>query len=412
MEAVSIRASAVLLIAAVAAAAGIATLDDRMAPALDHPTIEYNNYLKHPQHDPVAELRRQMDVGAVHLKYDRDQGYLPSVLEALHVPIESQMAVFSKTSFQIHRISPSNPRRIYFNDSVAVAWVPGGFMELAALDPEQGVNFYSLEQQPGPRPDFVHRDDCLSCHRSDVTLGVPGMILRSFHTLADGRPKLILGGFETDHRSPFDERWGGWYVSGSMGRARHMGNAVLSDPDNEQSITAAPNPGVSSDVVALLVFDHQMRMTNLITRMGWESRRALYDKLPASEFQALLRESAAELVDYLLFIDEAPLPAPVQGASGFAAKFEAAGPRDSSGRSLRQFDLHTRLFRYPCSYMIYSAAFDHLPADAKGAIYQRMGEILTGREQGSRYARLSAADRRAILEILKETIPRLSLVQR
>jgi hypothetical protein len=181
---------------------------------------------------------------------------------------------------------------------------------------------------------------------------------------------------------------------------------MLADPDNPDSLVASV-PGARSDIVALLVFDHQMYMTNLITRVGWEVRCALYDKMPSHEFRTLLRDSAKELVDYLLFIDEAPLPGPVRGTSGFAENFASGGPFDSHERSLRQLDLRTRLFRYPCSYMIYSQAFDSMPEQARTAIYERMWQVLSGAEKGSRYARLSADDRRAIIEILRDTKPSL-----
>lgn len=409
MERIAARALAAGIAAlALVAVSAHAELNDRVSPPLDHPAIEYFNYLKHPAQDPVARLKQQLEDGNVQLQFDPSKGYLPSVLEALHVPVESQLSVFSKTSLQIERIEPSNPRTIFFNDSVAVAWVRGGFMELAALDPTEGVHFYTLEQQRVDAPSFVRRDDCLRCHRSDLSLGVPGYIVRSFFTLPDGRPELILGAFTTDHRSPFEERWGGWYVTGSIEQAHHMGNAVLADPDNPESWTAPHNPGAASDIVALLVFDHQMHMANLITRVGWEVRCALYDKMPAREFDRLLRQFAEELVDYLLFIDEAPLPGPVHDASGFAEKFTAQGPRDGRGRSLRDFDLKTRLFRYPCSYMIYSPAFDSLPAPAKTAIYARIWQILSGQARDRRYARHSPADRAAIIEILRETKPELA----
>jgi len=248
------------------------------------------------------------------------------------------------------------------------------------------------------------------------------MILRSLYTLPDGRPELILGGFSTDHRSPFEERWGGWYVTGWMAHGRDMGNAMLDDPEHPESMITNKTLHVASlqakfdtshylsahsDIVALLVFDHQMYMTNLITRVGWEVRCALYDKAASRALADLLRESASELVDYLLFIDEAPLPGPVHGTSGFAEKFAARGPFDRRGRSLRQLDLGTRLLRYPCSYMIYSQAFDSLPEQARSAIYQRLWEILSGTEKGKRYARLSLIDRQAIVEILRETKPGL-----
>jgi hypothetical protein len=412
----------VAALAAILGASGFAELSDRLSPPLGHPAIEYFNYAAHPANDVVASLQRQLDNRKVQLKFDADKGYLPSVLQALNVAIESQMAVFSKTSLQSPRIEPSNPRTIFFNDSVAVAWVHGGFIELAADDPEQGVIFYTLEQQSVPQPSFLRRDDCLRCHRSDESLGVPGMIVRSFYTNPDGNPRLILGGFTTDHRSPFEERWGGWYVTGLMEHGRHMGNARLTDPDHPESMITPQTLRVTSlqnkfdtnnylsdhsDIVALLVFDHQMYMANLITRVGWEVRCALYDKMNGAAFTELLSESAKELVDYLLFVDEAPLPGPVSGSSGFAEKFAAQGPFDSHGRSLRQLDLHTRLLRYPCSYMIYSKAFDSLPEQARNAIYQRMWQVLSGAEKGSRYARLSLADREAIVEILRDTKPAL-----
>jgi hypothetical protein len=159
-----------------------------------------------------------------------------------------------------------------------------------------------------------------------------------------------------------------------------------------------------SDVAALLVFDHQMYMMNLITRVGWEARIAAYDLAHRQANHSVpLADAARELVDYLLFADEAPLPDKIQGNSGFTEKFAAMGPRDHQGRSLRDLDLTHRLLRYPCSYMIYSAAFDALPADAKDAIYKRMWQVLSGDDQGQKYSRLTLADRRAVVEILRDT---------
>jgi hypothetical protein len=156
-----------------------------------------------------------------------------------------------------------------------------------------------------------------------------------------------------------------------------------------------------SDIVALLVFEHQMHMINLLTRIGWDARMLM--SAPHPDAAAILERSASEFVDYLLFVDETPLPAAVIGTSGFAEQFAAAGPADSRGRSLRQLDLRTRLLRYPCSYMIYSEAFDVLPAPARDAIYRRMWRVLSGRDAAPKYARLPADDRRAVLEILRET---------
>ena len=155
-----------------------------------------------------------------------------------------------------------------------------------------------------------------------------------------------------------------------------------------------------------MLLEHQATMINLLTRVGWEARIAEY-KPAAGVSPATFDDAVRELVDYLLFVDEAPLPAGVGGTSGFAAVFSARGPRDGKGRSLRDLDLQSRLFRYPCSYLIYSPAFDALPAMAKTAVYGRLWSVLSGRVTGEPYTRLSPADRRAIVEILRATKPGL-----
>jgi len=116
-----------------------------------------------------------------------------------------------------------------------------------------------------------------------------------------------------------------------------------------------------------------------------------------------LQDAAKETVDYLLFVDEAPIVGDVRGSVPFADTFAAGGPRDRKGRTLRQLDLQRRLMRYPCSYMIYAPQFDALPREAKEAIYERRWQILSGREENTNYQRLTMDDRRAIIEILRDT---------
>ncbi|MGA3203244.1 MAG: hypothetical protein ABSF12_12215 [Bryobacteraceae bacterium] len=362
--------------------------------ALDHPAIEYP---QRPVHDPVSELNKKLDQGMT-LAFEPVHGYLPAVLEALGIPVESQIATFAKASFQQHLISPGNARAIYFNDAVAVGWVRGGKeLEIATEDARQGTIFYTINQRASGNPRATRRDDCLTCHESYDTLGVPGMLLRSVYAAPNGTVLLELGSFNVDHRVAFAHRWGGWFVNGKTDAMGHLGNAAFKAENEAESVEANfkgyLSPG--SDIVALMVFDHQMHMTNLLTRVGWETRFALHEKTMTPE---KLAGMAAEIVDYMLFIDEARIGSPVRGTLGFEEKFAAAGPRDRKGRSLRQFDLDRRMMRYPCSYMIYSAAFDGLPAEAKGAIYQRMWSVLS-----SQNPRLSIEDRRAIVEILRDT---------
>ena len=379
--------------------------DERSQPAIDYAT--------RPPDDPIARLNRKLQSGQVALTFEPGAGYLRSVLGALGVPVESQLAVFSKTSVQAPLINPANPRSIFFSDAVVVAWPRGGFIEAAAIDPQLGAIFYVLNQQPGPEPQFVREKRCTTCHQSGETLGVPGMLLRSAPTRVDGRAMPQLGNYFTDHRSPLSERWGGWYVTGQAAGGAHLGNAMVTEEHQSESAVTSQTPGLMtledrfdttgylspySDIAALMVFDHQMQMSTLLTRFSWEARAA-----GLGDVDALLRDAAREVVDYMLFVDEAPLPGRIEGSSGFTESFSERGPRDSRGRSLTQLDLTRRLLRYPCSYMIYTEAFDTLPIVARNAIYRRMWEILSVQEMGPRYLRLPSDDRLTLVEILRET---------
>jgi len=375
----------------------------------NHPAIAYNTA---PPHDAVTDLSRKIEGGDVKLEYEPVHGYLRSVLKALNIPVESQMLVFSKTSFQAPRISPSNPRAIYFNDHASVGFVRGGeVLEFLVQDPTQGSMFYTLDNTPTSNFEFKRNNvACILCHTSDATENVPGPFIGSVYPEKDGTTAYGPA-TTTDHRSPFETRWGGWYVLGTHQGDRHLGNAVALDRSDLASMVTPESVHLRSlegrfdmtgyltpysDIVALLVIEHQAHMTNLITRIDWETRIG-------AEVGRPLTQTAAELVDYMLFVDEAPLPGPVSGPAGFEKVFEAAGPRDSLGRSLRDLDLKTRLMKYPCSYLIYSDQFNALPQAAKDAIYARTWEILSGQDKSARYSVLSRADRQAIVDILRET---------
>jgi hypothetical protein len=396
-----------------AGAVATAQRRDVFVGSRDHTAIRYSTG---ETNNPVAALNRRLQSGDATLTFDPANGYLRSLLDALSVPVESQALVFSKTSFQASHINFRNPRAVYFNDTVSVGWVRGGdILEIAAQDRSQGVVFYQLEQRQAPSPRLERNNDCLACHLSWETLGVPGLMVESVHPLPD--EISYVSGYNTVHASPLDQRWGGWWVTGNHGGARHMGNIPVMPEDKGKSKLANPRqvlktvdgqfdlkgyPTPYSDVVAQMVLAHQVRMTNVITRAGWEARLAA--AAPSADASLRVKESASDLVDYLLFVDEAPFVGLMQGSSGFSEWFVKQGPRDALGRSLREFDLRRRLFKYPCSYMIYTDAFDALPRAAKDAVYARMWEILSGREKRPPYAtRLSAVDRRAIVEILRAT---------
>ena len=376
--------------------------------------------------DPIAGLEARLTNATAKLTYDSKRGYLPALLEALKIPVASQGLVFSKTSSQRDRISPRTPRAIYFNDEVAVGWVPGGqVLEIAAMDPQRGLMFYHLEQNPTGPPRFTRGDDCMRCHLDRRTLNVPGWLVRSTYTAPDGSPLAKVPGFINGHNSALAERWGGWYVTGLAAGDSHLGNLLTG---GAELLTAASNPNRNltnldslvdtrpylapgSDIVALMVLEHQSRLYNLLIHANYEARyaRDWPANTPGGGPPAWARrriEMAGEmLLEYLLFRDEAPLHGRVTGTPEFMEAFQRAGPHDSRGRSLRDFDLQRRLFRHPCSYLVYSPAFDALPGEMKTYIWTRLAQILQGSDTSSVFATLAKGERTAIREILRETKP-------
>ena len=361
----------------------------------DHPAIHYAT--GDSLEDPVARLIRSK----AHLAFrEGGLGYLPDLLSKLGVNVDSQALVFSKTSVQANKISPRNPRAIYFNDEVAVGFVRGATsMEIAAADPKQGIVFYTVEGDGTSEPVIARHQDCLHCHQGAATQGVPGVFIGSVFPGPTGLPNRSQA-IITDHRTPFADRWGGWYVTAKSGEQPDRANSVAPDPDQPevleregmQNLTSLVRKfdvsgylASTSDIVALMTFEHQTQMMNWITRIGWDVRTG-----------ANADSDADALVRYMLFEDEAPLKAPVEGVSTFTQTFPRRGPRDSQGRSLRDFDLQTRLFRYPLSYMIYSAPFNALPPAALERIYRRLYDVLSGPRGNA-----------AILSILRETKPDL-----
>lgn len=417
---------------AVAGTAAIAQVLPRLEGSFilpgDHPAIRYRDV---GQRNAIARLQAQLATDKIRLAYDTTSGYLSAVLKALDIPVSSQVLVFSKTSFQSGRIYPHSPRALYFNDSVAVGHVRGGdVLELTATDPDAGVVFFTLDQTHHFRPAIIRRDDeCLQCHASPRTLGVPGLVVRSVFPDRGGMPVSRTTSFSTDHRSPLEQRWGGWYVTGTHGASRHMGNQVAVDEAGTLDADAGANitdlkrflnPRVHltphSDLVALMVLEHQVRIVNLMTRVGWETRLALADHAavrvpnePAGEWSASVRrrvEGPAEvLVRSLFMLDEHPLAAPITGTSGFAEEYSARGPHDQQRRSLYELDLTRRLYRYRFSPLIYSEQFAGLPPEVRDYIYRRVREVLTGKDRGADFAPISAGERAAILAILRDTLP-------
>ncbi len=385
---------------------------------------------------PTSRLQKRLASGEVKLPPGDEHGYLRPLLKALDVPESSQVLVFSKTSLQRDRISPKTPRAIYFNDDVYVGFcLRGEVLELSAVDPDLGTVFYTLDQEPAERPRFTrHADNCMICHASSLNRGFPGHLVRSVKPDRSGNPILSAGTKRIDHTSPFEDRWGGWYVTGTHGKQEHLGNVTYGKrygdderpSDDGQNVTdlrdrftTAFYPTPHSDLVALMVLEHQGEMHNRISRATLDVRLALHQQAelnralkepPAFRGESTtgrIRSAGDAVLQCLLFCDEAKLTDKVAGTSRFAEEFAARGPKDGRGRSLREFDLTTRMFRYPCSYLVHSEAFDRMPAEVRDYVLRRLYDVLTGKDRSKEFAHLSDADRRAVLEILRDTKPNL-----
>lgn len=385
----------------------------------------------------VSQLIERVNAGKTKLAHEEHFGYLRSLLAALEVPLESQMLVFSKTSLQRHRIAPRTPRALYFNDDVYIGFCQqGDVLEISAVDPQLGAVFYTLDQDPLLAPSFRRQtDNCLICHGSSQTKEIPGHVVRSVFVDASGLPILSSGTYRVDQTTSLEKRWGGWYVTGTHGDQKHLGNLIArgridrDEVDNSAGLNQTCLQGrfdtsryVSphSDIVALMVLEHQADAHNYITRANFLTRQAMHYQQslnrelhePADRVwdstKSRITSAGEPLLEYLLFSEEAKLAAPIRGTSGFAEQFSQRGPRNRQGRSLRDFDLETRLFKYPCSYLVYSPSFAALPHEVKDYVFRRMHEVLSGQDQSDKFHHLSAVDRAAIQEILEDTLPEWS----
>lgn len=395
----------------------------------ERPPIEYSSSTPD---NCVSQLQARLDRGEIKLEYSRQHGYLPALLKALDVPISSQMLVFSKTSLQRTRITPRTPRAVYFNDDVYVGFCQlGDVLEVSAIDPHLGAVFYTVDQRKPDSPRIVRQtENCLICHSSSRSESVPGLLVRSLFTSKSGEPVLSAGGYTVDYTTPLEHRWGGWYVTGTHGDQHHMGNLIIAGDEVHDPVENASGQNVTSladrlaadaylsphsDIVALMMLEHQTLVHNRITKANFETRSALHyqaeinrslGETKGKQWESVthrIQSAGDNLVDALLMVDEAKLSAEIHGTSGFAEEFSRRGPHDTKGRSLRDLDLKQRMFRYPCSYLIYSQSFDALPAEMRAYIWQRLWEVLSGESHDAKFNNLSADDRRAIIEILQTT---------
>ena len=356
------------------------------------------------------------------------------MLEVAGVPEASQVLVFSKTSLQHRLISPSNPRAIYFNDNCYIGYVPGGLIEYGDADPDPaiGSGMFAVDPSQDAEAALVPDNSCLSCHEGARTNGRPGFLVRSVFPNPEGHVITSAGSTNVGHDTPLAKRWGGWYVTGRSGSTHHRGNQVtIEHPDGDAYIDNALGSNVddlshrfntarylqpTSDIVALMVLEHQVQMHNLLT----QGSSAVHEQVKRSKslaeyleepfdpeknetLQRVIASNATRIVKHLLFCEEITLTEPVAGSDAFIEQFRANRREDAQDRSLKDFDLETRLFKYRCSYMVYSHAFELMPDLLKEAVVTKLQQALEDGAGDEAASHLEEAERAAILAILRET---------
>lgn len=371
-------------------------------PDYELPPVRYS---KARPEDAVARLQRRVDAGELSFTQNGRE-LLLAVLEALRVPVESQTFVFSKTSLQKELISPQTPRALYFSEDVYVGWVPGGLIEVAAIDPQLGPIFYQFKanEPAGVAKRFVRDPGCMLCHGYVFIRDIPSLLAL---TVVPGPRGELLPNSDFNlvfDATPFERRWGGWYVTGYTGALNHRGNGFgVGEGDDARVLPSAKRPAelseffdtssypaATSDALNLLILEHQIGVFNALTRAGQDARLGK-------------RASEHEIVDRLLFRKSAPLPAGIQPNEAFVRTFQAGAPRSRAGDALKDLQLDGQLFRNRCSYLIYSEAFAALPADVKARVFGVLFAALQSTDPTRRYGYLGNDEKRRIFEILVET---------
>jgi len=390
------------------------------------------DHLADPPSDPQAAIREALVSGELSRALGDDRAILHALLECCGVPEASQVLVFSKTSEQSRIITPRRPRAIYFSDNCYIGWVPGGMIEISDTDPISGTGFYVIQMRdPGDELQLTTHPNCLNCHAGSRVNHLPGLMVRSIYPDFEGFPIAAAGSFVTGHDSPIAERWGGWYVTGQHGQMRHMGNTIAVDQGNYATIDKDEHANLTSlsglvdtdiylketsDIVALMVLEHQVEMHNLLTQGAMQVRRQYrrsaaivqdedtrFDPYSSDTLMSLVRHQAQDIVQHMLFSTEFPLASPLVGNAEFQEAFRMNRRESSDGMSLKDFDLETRIFRHRCSYMIYARAFELMHPLLKEQVYQELWDALSSDTPGPAYAHLGAQEKADIIAILRET---------
>lgn len=376
-----------------------------------------HSYLDAQPKDRFAELQEKVQQGEVKLDTSNDKAFLSSLLEALNIPITSQIMVFSASSLQSEIINPRNPRSLYFNEDTYLGWVPGGLVEIIAADPEMGPMFYVYDRlQPGgPVPGVQRSTKCMNCHAGNATRRLPGLIAESLLVSQAGSSLETYRRDVQGHQIPLEDRFGGWHLTGDHHLSSHKANVMGLAQNRKIEKTPVP-PGQfsdlglhllpTSDILPHLIHEHQIGFENRLVYAIYTLRQLKHENrgLLGAAAKAEIEERAQEMARYIMFADEAKFPSRgITGDPAYAQDFLRDRKLTEAGLSLKDFDMRTRMFKHRCSYMLYTDTWKQAPKELKERIYYHMALYLRD-QPDAHHAHLAPAERMAVRGILKETM--------
>jgi len=322
--------------------------------------------------DPVAILWERISLGQVRMDVASPQAFLRQLLLELEIPVASQVLVFSKTSLQNSLISPATPRAIDFSEEAYAGWCQDGLFELIGIDPENGPQFYTLSfpYLRGEKPELATSETCVSCHESSRTEGVKGMLVRSVYTDENRATAASRRQFRQRTRESIARALGRLVCHrtprcGSAHGQRDRPRDRERSPSRPHQRRECDRPGEllptrpyltnSSDLVALMVLEHQCTMHNLITGAGRSTREAMARQrdlqkafgepvtdVPEGSAAGVIHNQAEKLLKHLLYCGEYALQDDgVDGGDAFQEAFRSNRHESKDGRSLKDFQLST-----------------------------------------------------------------------
>ena len=371
-----------------------------------------HNYWTRPLTDRFTQFKTALESGKLSLDRSSEKAFVVSLLKALNISPATQTLVYSTTSLQLRRISPRNPRALYFNEDVYVGWVPGGQIEIASIDPALGGIFYIFDIPRGREaPIRIERSTrCFNCHAEFEIGRIPGLLIKSVIPGPGGGSLESFRGDQTGHSIPFKDRFGGWHLTGKHGITEHWGNLVGElSPTGLKKYANPPGrqfrwetyPVATSDVLAQLLHEHQVGFVNRAVKATYDVRGALVK----GDAKGQIVQHADILTRYLLFTNEVRLPTGgIEGDPALKAHFLKNARKTKLGVSLRQFNLHTHLFKYRCSYMIHSVAFSGLPGPLKKRVLLNLRAALDPVKSHPASGHIPVGEKKAIGLILTSTL--------